>query len=355
MPRLAIILPERRFPYELSMINKLTRFNVDVIWSRSRVPGLGASAFRLFRYLPFIGLQDILKPRSRLNLGDYDLILTRELYSFDSYLVSKERDRGKHIVLVWETLTRHPYYLFPPSSDQARFVARSSDLFVTFTNKARQHLLSHNIKQSKISLIYPSIPSPSARVAQNSKSDTIRFLYAGQLEHHKGVDILLDAFRRLPDPNLELMITGRGRLDRLVKSRQQRDPRITFRGWVSSDELDEIFRKSQVFCYPSIDAKFLGWKHWEEQFGYSLLRAMQSSLPIVATNCGAIEEVIGVHNMLVSQASVDHLTQAMMSLANDELLRARVGLENRNRANRMFDFERQCDVFQSSLVEVLRT
>jgi glycosyltransferase involved in cell wall biosynthesis len=80
---------------------------------------------------------------------------------------------------------------------------------------------------------------------------------------------------------------------------------------------------------------------WEEQFGWSLVEAMASGLPIVASRCGAIEEVIGDHNILVNQNSPNELSDAFSKLAANKDVRTRIGLMNRARAKGSFDLSTQ--------------
>ena len=68
---------------------------------------------------------------------------------------------------------------------------------------------------------------------------------------------------------------------------------------------------------------------------------MSCGLPIVATNCGAIPEVIGQENLVVKQKSVDALYSAFTKLIDDDDLRYRLGRLNRSRAETLFNTKRQ--------------
>lgn len=55
-------------------------------------------------------------------------------------------------------------------------------------------------------------------------------LYAGALYAKYGVRTLLDAFARLPDPEVRLWLYGSGELEGDIREAQVRDPRIAFQG-----------------------------------------------------------------------------------------------------------------------------
>jgi glycosyltransferase involved in cell wall biosynthesis len=59
--------------------------------------------------------------------------------------------------------------------------------------------------------------------------------------------------------------------------------------------LPELYRKAMVFCLPSIPLVSYQdpYANWTEQFGQVLIEAMACATPIVATDCGAISEVLG--------------------------------------------------------------
>ena len=123
------------------------------------------------------------------------------------------------------------------------------------------------------------------------------FLYAGRLDPRKGLHTLLDAFDRLhcsgagqvvptrhgrPDPRLTIVGDGPERvgLERFVADR--RLP-VTFLGAVDRRELPHYYQEADVFVAPSVDG---------ESFGISLLEAMASGLPIVASDIPGYRETM---------------------------------------------------------------
>ncbi len=351
--RLFVVLPQKRPPYEIEMITRFHRFEPSILWSaRNGLKVLGRSVpWR--RILKIESLERLGIMKNLQCITDASLIVTLELHSPESFLVSKCCPELQHVVLVWETLKNHPYYFLPPIGFQSRYVSKNADHFIAFTHKSEAHLLSLGIDRSKISVIYPGIDLTKFRPAYHQgNSGKVRFLYAGVLDRHKGLDFLLRAFRRSSNPNFELLIAGRGPLEKLARSHAAEDDRIKILGWVPHKEMHRVFQESDVYCCPSVDSRLFFWKHGEEQFGFSIVEAMGSGLPIVSTSCGAIPEVVGSQNLIVRQGAISSILHALERIGGDSLLRSRLGSENRSRAERLFELEKQSSSLETELIRI---
>lgn len=97
-----------------------------------------------------------------------------------------------------------------------------------------------------------------------------------------------------------------------------------------SDTVARLFRRADVFCLPtSVDA--VPWV---------VLEAIASGVPVVSTQIGSIPEIVGSAGILVSPGDVEGLRRALLSLAEDGDLRARMGREGRERAESLYDARR---------------
>jgi glycosyltransferase involved in cell wall biosynthesis len=78
-----------------------------------------------------------------------------------------------------------------------------------------------------------------------------------------------------------------------------------------------------------------------EGFSRALLEAMSSSLPILATRISEIEEAVADQKnaLLINFEDVQSMASAIVTLANDEALRKRMGKKNRERAIEKFDLK----------------
>jgi glycosyltransferase involved in cell wall biosynthesis len=245
-----------------------------------------------------------------------------------------------------------PYYTFPPFSLNVRKVAKQADIIIAITKRAKRALLEISVPSEKIRTIYPGIDTEMFSPARSrSFREVLRILYVGRIDREKGLDFLLKAFARLAKrrKDVELWLCGISRNPELGQEIREYSKRYPVKnlGFVKHDKLVDVYRECDVFCLPSFDRWKFGMKVWEEQFGFALVEAMACGLPIVATNCGAIPEVIGPDNFIVDQRSVEGLYSSLQTILADEQLRARISRSNLCRAREYFDRGNQTMQFQN--------
>jgi glycosyltransferase involved in cell wall biosynthesis len=151
-------------------------------------------------------------------------------------------------------------------------------------------------------------------------------LFIGTLEPRKNLGVLLDAYERLAArggrvPPLRIAGgTGPGAsawLDRI--GRPPLDAVVSYVGYVADDAREALFAGARTLVLPSLD----------EGFGLPALEAMSAGIPVVASNAGAIPEVVGDAAVLFDPSDPDALAHALSRLATDEawaLDRAAAGL-----------------------------
>lgn len=110
----------------------------------------------------------------------------------------------------------------------------------------------------------------------------------GRLHRQKGFDILIEAFRKLPDPGLALHIYGAGPDQAALCRAAAADPRIRFIGHVERSE--EIIQSVDIVAMPS---------RWEA-FGLVALEARAAGRPIICSGVDGLSMSAG------SSATVVH-------------------------------------------------
>jgi glycosyltransferase involved in cell wall biosynthesis len=183
------------------------------------------------------------------------------------------------------------------------------------------------------------LPHPSQLASANSGA--VRLLYVGRLVERKGVRYLIEALAALPAAlRAEAVIIGDGperqALESLAQSLGVAD-RVTFRGWVSPQELDNAYTHASVFALPAVvDAR-----GDTEGLGMVLLEAMTYRLPVVSTPLGGITDIVtdGETGLLVPPNDASALARAITTLMTDKPLAARLANAGQQYAEQHFGWD----------------
>jgi glycosyltransferase involved in cell wall biosynthesis len=140
-------------------------------------------------------------------------------------------------------------------------------------------------------------------------------LFVGRVEDmRKGLDVLLRAFQIVvskTDASLVVAGAGNQKPFRELLSSLGITGRVIFTGFVDDVTLQKLYSTCDVYVCPSR----------LEGFGLTLLDAMAAGKPVVATNCGAIPEIVepGESNIIVQPNNESELALAMIQLLGKSL------------------------------------
>ncbi len=149
---------------------------------------------------------------------------------------------------------------------------------------------------------------------------------AANLEYWKGIDVLVEACAAADVP-VRLEIYGDGALRGELEGRARAaDVDARFHGFV--DDFPARLHGLDVFALPSR----------ADNFPVSILEAMASGLPVVATRVGGVPELVadGETGLLVEPDDAPALARALDRLGGDPELRARLGAGGARRVAERF-------------------
>ena len=137
--------------------------------------------------------------------------------------------------------------------------------------------------------------------------------YAGRLADHKGVDVLLDAVAGMPE--VRLTLAGDGPAAAALRQRAAKPDlagRVTFLGRLDDHELADFYGGLDVLAVPSLTTPT-----WVEQFGRVAVEAMAAGVPVVASDSGALPDVVGEAGLLVPPGNAEILRVALEDVLSD--------------------------------------
>jgi phosphatidylinositol alpha-mannosyltransferase len=176
---------------------------------------------------------------------------------------------------------------------------------------------AHRILGGDYELLFNGIELERFAKAEERPVEAPTILFLGRHEPRKGLDVLLEASRRLPS-DVRLWIAGEGPQTAELRERYADDGRIEWLGRISDDEKAVRFRSADVFCSPALAG---------ESFGVVLLEAMAASTAVVASDLPGHRNVIaepGEHALLVPPGDPGALAVALAKVVDDGVLRRRL-------------------------------
>ncbi len=150
----------------------------------------------------------------------------------------------------------------------------------------------------------------------------------------KGLSYLLEAIAQLKPryPQLHLQVIGKLKQDGATQALLDRlalGSSVSFISGISTEHLVEQFAEASVMVCPSL----------YEGFGLPVGEAMACGLPVIATDGGALPEVVGDAGVIVAKGQTDALANALAELFNAPEDARRLGEQARQRIETTFSWQ----------------
>ncbi|MGH9315067.1 MAG: glycosyltransferase family 4 protein, partial [Vicinamibacterales bacterium] len=220
--------------------------------------------------------------------------------------------------------------------------ARRADLVVVSSDfAARNVIATFDLDASRV-VVCPAGAPPWKRVTRRPERGYLLFL--GTLEPRKNIGGLLDAYARLlarrrdaPD----LWLAGRATpaaaawIERA--GRAPLDGRVKILGYVDPEHRRALYEGASLLVLPSFD----------EGFGLTALEAMSLGLPVIASDRGALPELVGDAGLLADPDDPDTFAAAIERVLDDPSLATDMETLGLARAAR-FDWDHSARVLRDA-------
>jgi len=319
-------------------------------------PYFGSSAY----YLPYA-----LRVAMRLRSFRPDVI---HLHNFSQFApLIKRLNPGSRLVLHMhcEWLTQLDANLV---ASRLWHVDRIAGCSTYITNAVRDRFPMH---AGKCATVYNGVDlnrfSPSASPSASGADFRFRLLFVGRVSPEKGLHHLIEALPALSDriEAFTLDIVGSKRqlpqeylaaLSKVEIAAQLApfygsddrsyyyefltekirsfglEQSVIFHGQLPQSELPDFYRKADVLINPSLS----------ESFGMSLIEAMASGVPVIATDVGGMTEIVQnrITGIIVPHSDPDALSDGIGNLVSDPDSAGAMGKAGRRRAKEQYSWEK---------------
>jgi glycosyltransferase involved in cell wall biosynthesis len=196
-----------------------------------------------------------------------------------------------------------------------RVLALWTDRIICVSKHELELAIQAGISPRRCAVVLTGLPQTASTAAPTTTTAPKlgrkrRVLFVGRFDHQKGFDLYLDVMRRLGSQAEGIVagcpIVGK-KMDFVVP------PNVRMLGWCSSDQVSALYREADLILMPS---RFEG-------LPMVALEAMQSGIPIFASDIGPMREIVqeGVSGRLFPRASPEQIAAEIASITDAELRR----------------------------------
>ncbi len=174
--------------------------------------------------------------------------------------------------------------------------AKNVDFFVANSENVRRRIASNYGRDAKV--IYPPVRVDRFVLAPVPRKD--RYLCVGRFVPYKKVDIIVKAFKGMPDK--KLLLVGDGYDATTISGLLQHVPNVTWLGYKNDDELIRLMQQSKACIFAA-----------KEDFGIMCVEAQACGTPVLAYKYGGhLETVIdGETGYLFEEQSAESIQEAL--------------------------------------------
>lgn len=187
------------------------------------------------------------------------------------------------------------------------------------------------VPKEKIALVYPGAPSrdlvfkkTNSRILEKLKIKSPFVLYVGNAYPHKNLENLIYSLKFLPS-DITLVLVGK--IDDFYKRIKNQvfslgfKKRVIFTGFLTDEELASLYKRAQVFAFPSLN----------EGFGLPALESMSFGLPVVSSNLSCLPEILGGSARYFNPLKPKDIAEKIKEILGNKKLREELILKGYNK------------------------
>ena len=198
-------------------------------------------------------------------------------------------------------------------ADRKEAELRSSDYIFCLSTLAHDSLTSNGIAPERIRMINLGADTSVFNFMPKLARDKFVILFIGALGRHKGIHILLEAFKRAALPNAELVLVGPRSDDTIFRDYEGV---FTHREYMPHSELSAQYQDADVFVLPS----------FIDSWGMVVNESMACGTPVIVSENVGSKDLVNDRNGFVFRAGdISALQQKLTHCYNNRQELAQMG------------------------------
>lgn len=227
-----------------------------------------------------------------------------------------------------------------------RLAYRGARVVLAHSPRTCSDIVTLGIEPQKVSLLPVPVNTDTHVPFVSTGAPGNYITFVGRLtDPRKNVPLLLRALACARDRGCCIPAMMIGRYDQSLlelTSQLALDELVRFTGYVSEGRKIELLQQARFFVVPSL----------QEGYCIAAFEAMACGLPVVATRCGSLDDLIqhGETGLLVANGDSEALAVAMMALWLDPKRTIRMGVNARRQAVRDYSYSAVARGLERTLV-----
>jgi glycosyltransferase involved in cell wall biosynthesis len=190
-------------------------------------------------------------------------------------------------------------------------ISKNVNRYIVLSEFQKKRFIDGGIDSEKISILPNVIRNLNQKKAHTHCAN---ISYIGRLSTEKGIELLVETARRMPEQKFAVA----GRIREKSSLLNGLPENVKYFGFLNGAELDRFYRETCVLIFPSIC--FEGYPN-------TLVRAMSYGIPVIASRIGAIPEIVedGVDGFLFEPGNVEDMVEKMRTILEDPVRAQKMG------------------------------
>lgn len=220
------------------------------------------------------------------------------------------------------------------TSPKIKSLLNKAKTVLTLSQASKKQLLSLGVEDKRLKVfrywidldLFKPLPDKKTAKSHLGLDEKFTVFYAGRLIEKKGVKLLLDVAKSLPQINF--IFAGSGPLQDYLEKESKKEPgNIRFIGRIENRDLSLFYNAAEILCIPS---------EYEEGYGRVAMEAVACGLPVVGSNLGGINEAVDSSVSILQKPEFQKLKDSILNLSENRDLYFRLQKECRPYAEKNF-------------------
>jgi glycosyltransferase involved in cell wall biosynthesis len=217
---------------------------------------------------------------------------------------------------------------------------------ITISNYSKKEINELlQVPMDRMHVVYCSVPEIFRNITNEIKLGKRYVLSVSSIDPRKNFKNLILAFNRLDIEDLELIIVGSEHSvfkNQDLKKVIQSNKHTHFTGYLSDDELAQLYKNAMLFIYPSL----------YEGFGIPPLEAMAFGCPTIVSNITSLPEVCGDAAYYVDPYDINDIAKGMKEVLENDNLRSNLINKGYDRV-KLFSWEKSAMKIMEVITELV--